>query len=344
MTQVNIMKKHVLLLWILLMTVWPAEARAQMLPTMRISVENTATHVQTRAVQAFAEDLAQQLAGRIAVEFFAEARLFRDSEVIAALMQDKVEMAVPGTWHVERFEPNVGIFLLPFFYGRPAQANYAALEGAVGSAITTRIEENLRVKVLGRWIDLGHAHLFSIHQPIMRHEDLWQKRVRVAGGRANELRIQALGGVPTSIPWPDLPAYLEQGRIDAILTSYETIASAKLWEKGIRYAFEDRQYFPQYIPMIRRSFWNRLPADIQTIVLNAWEQHVDPAREAAAAAQTEAKAALRAQGIDIITPDEQVIAHWRQTLLTFQDDFIHALNIDAELVKQLLDEFSEERP
>ncbi len=338
------MNNSLMLMCLVLIALWNLEIRAQTLPIMRISVENTATHVQTLAVQAFADDLRQQLAGRIAVEFFAEARLFRDSDVIAALMQDKVEMAVPGTWHVERFEPNVGLFLLPCFYGRPARANYTVLEGPIGKAITTRLEHNLRVKVPGRWIDLGHAHLFSVDQPIARHEDIRGKRVRVAGGRANELRIQAFGGIPTSIPWPDLPAYLEQGTIDAILTSYETISSAKLWEKGIRYAFEDREYFPQYIPMIRLSFWNKLPADIQHMILDTWEKHVDQARQSAATAQADAKATLRAQGVAIVVPDEQAITLWRQRLLPFQNDFVHTLNMDAELVKQLLEEFPDEKP
>jgi TRAP-type C4-dicarboxylate transport system substrate-binding protein len=338
------MKNRLMLMCVVLSALWNAEIRAQTLPTMRISVENAPSHVQTRAVQAFAEDIRQQLASRIAVEFFADARLFRDSDVISALMQGKVEMAVPGTWHVERFEPNVGIFLLPLFYGRPVQTNYAVLEGKIGQAITTRVEQNLHVKVLGRWIDLGHAHLFSVRQPIARHEDIRQKRVRVAGGRANELRIQAFGGIPTSIPWPDLPAYLEQGKIDAILTSYETVCSAKLWEQGIRYVFEDREYFPQYIPMIRSSFWDKLPADIRRILLDTWEKHVDPERQAAATAQAEAKALLRAQGVAIIIPDEQAITRWRQLLLPFQNDFIHTLKIDEELVKQLLDEFPDEKP
>lgn len=327
--------------WVILMAFWNLSIQAQTLPTLRISVENALTHVQTRAVQAFADDLRQHLAGRLTVELYAEARLFRDSEVVSALMQDKVEMAVPGTWNVERFEPNVGLFLLPVFYGQPAQTNYAVLDGPIGQAITARVEQNLQVKVLGRWIDLGHAHLFSIGQPIARHEEIRGKRVRVAGGKANELRIQAFGGLPTTIPWPDLPAYLEQGKLDAILTSYETIASAKLWEKGLRYVFEDREYFPQYLPMIRRSFWNKLPSDIQQIILTTWEKHVDQARQAAAEAQTAAKVTFQAQGGVIVVPEAAAITHWRRVLLPFQDEFIPTLKLDAELVKQLLTEFPE---
>ena len=192
------------------------------LPKMRISVENSESHVQTRAVKRFAQDITEKLAGQIDVRFFSNARLFRDRDIIQALAQGKVEMAVPGTWHVTQFESNVGIFLLPEFYGRTAQANYAVLDSDIGARINAGIEKNLQVKVVGRWIDLGHAHLFGVHRKINRHEDIKGLKVRVAGGLANKLRIQALGGVPTIIPWPDLPEYMQLGRVDAVLTSYET--------------------------------------------------------------------------------------------------------------------------
>lgn len=328
--------------FILLSIIAVTQVGAQMLPKMRISVENAPSHVQTKAVQGFAEELQQQFAGRIDVEFYSNARLFRDSDVIQALLQGKVEMAVPGTWQFDRFDPNVGIFLLPIFYGRSAPTYHAILAGQIGQAVNAGIEERLQLKVLGRWLDLGHAHLFSMGKPIVRYEDLRDMRIRVAGGIANELRIQAMDGIPTSIAWPDLPAYLRQGAVDGILTSYETIRSAKLWEYGIKYAFEDREYFPQYIPLIRLSFWNKLPGDIQQIMLAAWDKHVDPAREEAAAMQTQAKAILLEQGVKIIVPDEHAIEQQRSALLSRQDDFVARMNIDPELVRQLLETFREE--
>ena len=81
-----------------------------LLPKMRISIENSDTHVQTQAIKKFAENLKQKLKDDIDVQFFSNATLFRDRDVIQALGQGKVEMAVPGTWHFTRFEPNVGIF------------------------------------------------------------------------------------------------------------------------------------------------------------------------------------------------------------------------------------------
>ena len=312
-----------------------ALASGATLPKMRISVENSESHVQTRAVSRFVQDITEKLAGKVDVQFFSNARLFRDRDIVQALAQGKVEMAVPGTWHVTQFEPDVGIFLLPVFYGRSAQANYAVLDSDIGAHINQGIEKNLQVKVLGRWIDLGHAHLFGVHRKIAHHKEIKDLRVRVAGGLANKLRIEALGGVPAIIPWPDLPEYMQLGRVDAVLTSYETIRSAKLWEKGVQSAFEDREYFPQYIPLIRLSFWNKLTPAIQQVLIDAWEKGVDDARQQAADAQARAKATLIRHGVKVAVPNIQALEKQRDQLLSQQADFVQELHIDPGLVRQI---------
>jgi C4-dicarboxylate-binding protein DctP len=314
-------------------------AAAGPLPRLRISVENTQSHVQTQAVKLFSDALQKKLDGRIDVEFFPNAQLFRDKDIIQALGQGKVEMAVPGTWHVTAFEPNVGAFLLPVFYGRTAESIHTIADSRVGKTLNDKIEKNLQLKVVGRWIDLGHAHLFSLNRAIRDHGDINGLVVRVAGGIGNKLRIQALGGRPVAIAWPDLPEYMTQGRVDAILTSYETVRSAKLWEKGIKFAFEDQEYFPQYIPLMGISFWKKLPPDIQAIVLNTWDQYVEPARKMAGDAQTAAKNTLVENGVKIVVPGEQQIKASRNRILDQQDAFIRTMNIDPEVVDLIADQF-----
>ena len=330
------MNRFFFLIPVIIMGLWSSLSSAQTLPLMRISVENTDNHVQTQAVKRFADEIKKRLQGRIDVQFYSNARLFRDQDIIQALAQDRIEMAVPGTWHVSRFEPNVEIFLLPFFYGKPARENYSVVDGQIGKTIASRLERKLQLKVVGRWIDLGHAHLFSAGKKISRHEDIEGLRVRVAGGEGNKLRIQALGGRPSIISWPDLPDYLQQGRVDAVLTSYETVRSAKLWEKGIRYVFEDLEYFPQYLPLIRLSFWNRLAKDIQCIITETWEKQVDAARKDAARAQINAKAVLIENGISVVIPDRHQMEVWRQKILAKQEEMVQKLKIDPELVKEIM--------
>lgn len=302
-------------------------------PLLRISLENAATHVQARIVKRFAEELAARTGGRLEVQLFTDARLFRDRDVVPALAEGRIEMAVPGTWQLDRFVPAVGVPLLPVFYGRDAAWVHALIDGPLGREIDRRIESGTGAVVLGRWIDLGPVHVFGVGRRIARHEDLAGMTVRIAGGVANQVRLEVLGAKPVIIAWPDLPARLAAGEVEGVLTSYETVASARLWEAGIRSALEDAQYFGQYVPLVAPGFWNRLPESLRREIRATWEEQVEEARSDAARAQEEARALLIANGVRIAVPTPAENERWRRVLAQRQPAMIAALGIDAGLAR-----------
>jgi TRAP-type C4-dicarboxylate transport system substrate-binding protein len=305
------------------------------LPVFRISVENTVAHVQTQSVQRFADLLSQRLAGRLEVLFYPAAALFRDFDVFRALSQGKLEMAVPGTWQFDKYIPEMGLFLLPSFYGRTADASYALRDSVLGEKLVATVEDGLGVKVLGRWIDLGFVHYFGRSSPISHIKDIQGKRIRVAGGVGNSLRIQALGGNPVTIAWPDFPQALLQKSVDGLLTSYETIASAALWQHGITHVYEDREYFAQYVPLVASAFWQRLPQDIRTVIADTWDECVDQARVQAAKAQENARQKLYSEGITIITPSRQELETTRSLLVEQENRIANQMGISDGLLEEL---------
>jgi C4-dicarboxylate-binding protein DctP len=304
---------------------------AQQLPLIRISVENTTSHVQTRAVQRFADRLSERLSGEYEVQFYPAATLFRDSDLFRALAQGKVEIGVPGTWQFDRYVPEVGLFLLPSMYGRDASVTYGLIESEVGRQIISAIEKGVDVKVLGRWIDLGHTHIFSTDGAVSHRSDFNGKRIRVAGGIGNTLRIAAMGSFPVTIPWPDFPAALKREQVDGVLTSYETIASARLWEYGIDTVYEDRQYFAQYVPIAASQFWDRIPVEVQQIIMATWDEQVDGARRDAAVAQIQSRSSLIRHGASVTLVNEQHRVLTRQQLLVHEQEIVTQMGISSDL-------------
>ncbi len=311
------------------------EAFAADKPRIRISVENYPGHVQTEAVRRFAEDLDERLGDRYAIEFFHSGELFRDRDVLSAMSAGNAEIAVPGTWQIDRFERSVAAFLLPACFGRSAEFFHRLSDGALGSEINRRMEASLNVVVLGRWLDLGHAHLYFSSRRVTSHRQLEELRIRVAGGLGNELRIEALGGLPVVIPWNDLPFHMQQRRIDGILTTHETAKSGRLWEHGVRYALEDHQYFGQYVPLMRRTFWSRLSPEDRRVIQEVWESGVEGQRQRALRAQQEARLVLQRNGIEIVVPEEQAIEETRDLLLLRQDEMAGTLGIPPNVVRLL---------
>ncbi|SOD94032.1 TRAP transporter substrate-binding protein DctP [Caenispirillum bisanense] len=303
------------------------------LPTLTLSTENTPDHVQTRMLHRFAERLQVRLDGRVAVMVKDSAVLYSDRDVVEAVAAGRVDMAAPGLWHLDRYAPDFAVFLLPMFYGRDDAVNYGLRDGPVGTNLARRLEAAVDVHVLGRWIDLGDAHVFTRGADLRTVDDLRGLRIRVAGGEGNAERIRALGAEATVIPWPDFPRALGDGRVDGTLTTAATVVSANLWRFGLDHAFLDRQYFPQYVPLVSGRLWARLPADVRQAMTEVWDGLVDEARLMAAEEQASALETLAANGVAIVRPRPADVAETRAALMAHQDAIVARLGLDAALVK-----------
>ena len=311
---------------------------AQAQERLRISLETNPNHVRNQSAELFIAELKRRVGDRIQAEIFPSAQLYRDRDLPRALRQGSVEMGIPGTWHLDGVAPSAAITTLPMFYGVNGETVHKLVDGKLGQALNADMEERLRVKVLGRWFDLGFNHLYSTTRPIRRYEDIEGIKVRIPGGSANAARIKALGGSPVLIPWPDLPLAMNQGVVDALITTHESSYTAKLWDSGMRYAFEDQEYFAQYVPMVSMTFWNRLSPELQKAMTESWEAVVDVERRNAAKHQAEAREILIRNGIEMAQPSEEAAAAARRRLLAVQDDVVADMKIDRKLVDLAMQE------
>ena len=147
----------------------PSPVRAQEALKMRLSLDTSATHTRTVQMTAFAQELEKLASGKIKVEVFHSAQLFRDRDVGKALRQGGAEMGVPGPWNLTGIETNLDITQAPSFYGRTAAKVYKVMDGEVGQALNGMLEKKLGVKVVGKWLDLArcasHDHNCVVFRP-----------------------------------------------------------------------------------------------------------------------------------------------------------------------------------
>ena len=63
-----------------------------------------------------------------------------------------------------------------------------------------------------------------------------------------------------------MPLALSQGTFDGLVSSNESLVSAKLWDAGVKYALEDHQWIAEYIPLASQVFWDKLTPDLQKMM------------------------------------------------------------------------------
>jgi TRAP-type C4-dicarboxylate transport system substrate-binding protein len=312
----------------------PALVRGQDPLKMRLSLDTSAAHTRTLQMTSFAQELEKVASGKIKVEVFHSAQLFRDRDVGKALRQGGAEMGVPGPWNLTGIEANLDITQSPAFYGRTASEVYKVIDGDVGRTLNGMLEKKLGVHILGKWLDLGASHTFSTAKPLNAPEDLKGLKIRTSGGAGQMVRVKFFEGVPNFTAWPDVPLALSQGTFDALFTTNESVKSAKLWDSGVKFTLQDHQFFAQYIPMLSETFWKKLGPDLQKVVTDLWASKVDVWRKDMAASQAESFEILQKAGIKAVTPDAATLEATRKRLMTTQDAVIKELKLDPALVAQ----------
>jgi TRAP-type C4-dicarboxylate transport system substrate-binding protein len=298
---------------------------------LRASVDTSMTHGRTIALTDYLKKLHDRSGGRIETEMFHSGQLFRDRDVLKALRQGAVEMAMPGTWVLTGFVPDADVFQLPSFFGQSLPFVYAAVDGKIGGLINTNFEKNLQVKVLGPWLPLGYQNTYTTSKPVRSFEDLAGMKIRNSGGAGQAIRARFFNAQPNMTAWPDVPLALSQGTFDGLSSTDESLASAKLWESGAKFGFEDHEFIGFYVPMMSATFYKKLPADLQAMVVDLWKENIGAYRKQMEDAQLEARRTLEKNGMQFFSPPESKLVEIRQKMVQNQDAIATELRISPAM-------------
>jgi C4-dicarboxylate-binding protein DctP len=251
------------------------------------------------------------------------------------LVLGQVEMAAPGTWLVSSYVPEADLGQLPAFYGLPVEATHRAIDGIPGDLVNEQVSKKLRVTIPGRWIDLGFTNWYSTRKPLNTLADLKGLKIRNSGGFAQPWRARFFGGVPNMTAWPDVPLALSQGTFDALQSTNESCASAKLWDAGLHFGLIDHQNMGDYIPMMSAAFWSTLSPEMRTLITDLWAANIGDYRTNLAAAQEKAEAALKDHGVKLAYVPPEELAAERNKMLKQQDAVAREMKMSPDFVARI---------
>jgi TRAP-type C4-dicarboxylate transport system substrate-binding protein len=242
-------------------------------------------------------------------------------------------MAAPGAWTQTGIVPDCDFVQLPAFYGRPVETTERASDGPAGAFVVKQIESKLRVKVIGPWLDLGFQNWYTTKVPLKSIADIKGLKIRSPGGAGISWRINYFGAIPNTTAWPNVPLALSQGTFDGFVSTNESCATAKLWEAGMKYSYQDHQYVGQYMPMISQTFWSKLTPDVQKLMVDIWFTNISTYRANAAGSQARARETMEKAGVVFTDPSEQTLAASRKAMQEDVSTLIKDAKLSQEIVK-----------
>ncbi len=308
-------------------------ARGEDALKLRVSLDTAPSHVRNISIVDYLRQVEDASGGKIAPEVFHSGQLYPDLNVAKALLQGQVDMAAPGGWTQTGIVSDCDFCQLPVFYGQPVEATERASDGKPGALIVKQIEAKLRVKVIGPWLDLGFQNWYTTKKPLNTADDIKGLKIRSPGGAGISWRISFFGGVPNTTAWPNVPLALSQGTFDGFVSTDESCATAKLWEAGVKYSYQDHQYVGQYMPMISETFWSKLTPALQRTMTDLWAANIATYRTNAAASQARAYTLMEQNGVVFTNPSQDTLIAARKAMQGDVANLAKAAKLSPEIIR-----------
>lgn len=214
------------------------------------------------AAEMFAELIEEKTDGQIKVEIYPDSQLGSDREITEQMQSGTVDMNAPFTGVLPSFVPLFQVFDLPFLYDDKDDA-YDSMHGALGERLNDYLKEQ-DLRAIGYW-DGGFKHLTNSIGPIEEPDDMDGLRMRASQSPLLISQFRALNAGGVSIDFAELYTALQNGTVDGQENPLSNIVTRDFYEVQDYMTLSEHGYMG-YVHLIRESFYQELPEDLQEAV------------------------------------------------------------------------------
>jgi len=206
--------------------------------------------------------------GRIDVQVFDSGQLGSHRDYIEGLQMGSIEMAEITTSVFSAIDDQFMIFDLPYIV-KDMDHLRRIIETGVGERLSKVLEEKAGIKIVG-WMIRTPRSVYSAKGPINSPEDFKGLKIRVMQSPAMLKTMEVLGAKPIPIAATERYMALQTGVVDAAENSPALIISEKEYEV-VHYVSLTEHFCTPNTIAISTKFLNKLPTDLQEIVIKSAE-------------------------------------------------------------------------
>lgn len=253
-----------------------ASAKAQ---TIRVSVPASKDTSLVKAIETFKEIVEEKSEGALTVEIFPDSQLGTSREQTEQVQSGIIEMVTTDMTTLSSFVDATSVFAFPYLL--PTEAS--KLEELFESDIVTMIDEetsNNGFKFLG-FQSLGYMGVTTSDKPITSPKDFKKLKMRVIPSEVLTAQYKAWGADPVPVDFVEIYTALQTGVVSAQENPLEIIYSMKFHEVQKYMSLLNHSNRVSAL-LANKSWFDNLPADLQTIVEEASLEATKAQRELAA--------------------------------------------------------------
>lgn len=202
---------------------------------------------------------------------------------------------VDGVNFLGDYVPDYNAITGPFLYSS-FDEYFAMTQTDLVKDLNRKIEEEKGVKVLSLdWV-FGFRSMMT-NKPIKEPGDMKGMKIRVPTSQLYTFTIEAMGGNPVAMPYPDTYAALQQGVIDGVEGSIMTYYGTQQYENVKEYSLTNHLLGVSAVSMSTK-LWDKLTEEEKTILLDAFEMGKQDNLKETLKAEGEFVDLLKAEGVN----------------------------------------------
>jgi tripartite ATP-independent transporter DctP family solute receptor len=261
---------------------------------LKVAHNGSPDHPYQAGFERFKEIIERDTGGAVQVQIFENGQLGTEEDAsIMVKLGALAASAASAGGGLGSFVPEAEAFNLPFVF-RDMPHFYRVLDGAPGQRVAEAVDERLDAIVLGWWFS-GVRNTWNGDRPVRTPEDLAGLKIRVMASPVLVQAFQALGAQATPMSFGELYSALEQGVVDGAETDHVDLLYERFYEVTQYVSLTEHMYLAAALVFSRKVF-DRLPEDVQAVVLRAGRESTIAQRQAMETATLDALAELQAMG------------------------------------------------
>ena len=227
--------------------------------TMRLSHQFPPAHHSAKNMEQFAADVKANTNGKVEVQIFGAAQLFKPNQHHAAVAGGKIESAVVLSFQWGGTIPEMNVTIIPYFMSTAEKMR--KFPDSEAAALLNAKMEAKGVKNIAWIVDANDGIFTSNKAPLIKPEDFTGVKIRGLS-KLFDAGLVAMGAAPSAMPGSEVYQALQTGVIDAAITGVEAANSRRYYEvqkfgvaSPIILAYDNLIVSPEW--------WGKLPAEVR---------------------------------------------------------------------------------
>ena len=230
--------------------------------TMRLSHQFPPSHHSAKNLEQFAADVKAATGGKVDVQIFGSAQLFKPNQNHAAVASGKVEAASVTAFTLGGTIPELNVTLIPYYMTRLDQ-----MKKFPGSEAAKMLDAKLAekgVRNLGWMVDASDGIFTSAKSPLVKPADF--KGIKIRGlSKLFDEGLIAMGASPSAMSGSEVYQALQTGVIDAAITGVAAAYERKYYEVQ-KYGVASNIILAHDILIVNPAWFDSLPPNLRQAI------------------------------------------------------------------------------